>query len=256
METSMNLSKLIRIVLALALMTFPALAGTTFNGTVTYREKMALPPDARLRVTLVDLPGGLPQVGATASIPAIGGVPIAFSLNVNSDLDAGGTYGLMAEISSAGRVLFRNVQPVPVDATDAGPVHILVHYAPGPAPFSADPPPAAPPDLLDAIWTVTSIGGRPIRGTRDLTLTIAADLRAGGSGGCNNYFTETTIEGDAIAFGPAAATRMACAPEFMAQEAEYFAALAAVAAFELDSGSLRLLDAAGVPLVGLVRNRE
>ena len=108
------------------------------------------------------------------------------------------------------------------------------------------------PVLLDTLWRVTSIGARPVLGGPPVPLSIAADHRAGGNGGCNNYFTEASFEADRLTFGPAAATRMVCAPEIMAQEAAYFAALAAVAGFELGQGSLRLLDAAGVPLVGLV----
>lgn len=252
----MPFSKLFRIVLAFVLMTLPTLAGATMlNGTVTYRERLALPPDARLRVTLVDLTSGQRHVGATAGIPARGTVPIAFSLNVRSDLDSARAYGLVAEISSAGRVMFRNGEPTPVDIESTALTHIVVQRAPSPPlqPLAEIPlPPAA---LLDQVWTVTSIGGRPVSGSRPVTLSIAADQRATGSGGCNNYFAEASIDGNSIMFGPAAATRMACAPSAMAQEADYFAALAAVTTFELDD-SLRLLDAAGVPLIGLVRNQE
>lgn len=248
--------QLIRIVLALALMAAPALAGTvTLNGTVTYRERIALPPGATLRVTLVTIDSAKPVVGASASIPARGMVPIAFTLNVHTGIDPfGGAYGLMAEISRDGQVLFRNPVPVPVPASPGTPVGILVHHAPQSIEDAVPPPPA--PEFLDMVWTVTSIGGRPVAGTRPLTLSIAADHRAGGSGGCNNFFTEASIEGDRIGFGPAAATRMACEPTIMDQETAYFAALAAVSSYELDAQGLRLLDAAGIPLIGLVRTVE
>ena len=41
----------------------------------------------------------------------------------------------------------------------------------------------------------------------------------------------------------------------MAQEAAFFAALSAVAAYEQAEDSLRLLDAAQIPLIGLIRNK-
>ncbi|MHA6297316.1 META domain-containing protein [Devosia sp. CAU 1758] len=242
------------------LMLTPAWAGTiTLNGNVTYRERITLPPDAWLRVTLIELDNAAPIIGASASIPARGQVPLAFSLNVRNTLEADTAYGLVAEISSAGAVLFYNPVPVPVAPRSGHVPDIVVNFVPpppdpkpGPLP---DPPPEAPifqADLVDIVWTVTSIGGRPVSGDRPLTLSIAPDHRAGGFGGCNNYFTETSIEGSTITFGPAAATRMACDAVTMGQEAGYFAALAAVASYERDEHGLRLRDAAGVPLIGLI----
>ena len=39
---------------------------------------------------------------------------------------------------------------------------------------------------------------------------------AGGSGGCNTYAAPVNIDGDAMAFGRLASTRMACAPPLLA----------------------------------------
>src|SRR5690606_3868788 len=118
--------KLIRIVLALTLMAAPAMAETvTLDGTVTYRERIALPQGAQLRISLVALPSGAAIVGASSDIPVIGQVPLAFSLNIRSKL-TGDAYGLVAEIRSGGHTLFRNAAPVPVDPYAALPVHILL----------------------------------------------------------------------------------------------------------------------------------
>ncbi|MBJ3783312.1 META domain-containing protein [Devosia sediminis] len=265
----MSMSKLVSALLALLLiLTTPALAQPVIlDGTVTYRERIALPPDAWLRVMLVELTDGRPIVGATAGIPAKGEVPIAFVLNVRSDVDAhDGTHGLVAEISSGGRVLFRNPVPVPV-AAPGNLTHIVANYAPGPIvdpkppeepdePMLPDPLLPPQPGLLDTVWTVTSIGGKPAIADSKPTLSIAADHRAGGTGGCNNFFTEATVSGDSISFGPAAATMMACGQEIMDQEHAYFLALEAVASYHLDAQGLRLLDAAGIPLIGLVSATE
>jgi len=249
----MTLSRLMAALLVLLTLAVPAAASPlTLTGEVFYRERMALPPGATLHVSLVTLPDGRAVVGAGAAIEARGQVPLAFTLNIRSDV-AGRPhgFGLVAEIRHAGVPLFRNDRPVPVDVTAPEPVSILLHRVVRPPAPPVEP--AVPePVLLDTLWRVTSIGARPVLGGRPVTLSIAADHRAGGNGGCNNYFTEASFEADRLTFGPAAATRMVCAPEIMAQEAAYFAALAAVAGFELGQGSLRLLDAAGVPLVGLV----
>lgn len=254
----MQLSRLVRaIVILLVALSAPATAATTLNGTVTFRERIALPNDAWLRVTLIDLATMAPVVGASAGIPAKGQVPIGFSLNVHSQVEATtGAYGLTAEISNAGQVLFRTARPVPVTIGDSAPTVIMVYRAPSQPPQPEPSIPATPPELFDTLWSVTSIGGRPVAGPRPPTLSIAPDHRAGGFGGCNNYFTEASINAQALTFGPAAATRMACAPDLMTDEAAYFTALGAVASYELEGQGLRLLDAAGVPLIGLVRTTE
>lgn len=248
----MLLLRLVGIIFACLFIAAPALAeGITLSGTVTYRERMALPPDAQLRISLISLPGGAPIAGAVADIPAKGQVPLAFSLNLRRQ-PAAGAYGLTAEIRSGANLLFRNAQPVPLTLDLTQPVEIIVQ----PMPISPSPTPPPVPALTDIVWTVTSIGGRPAIGALPPTLSIAADLRASGHGGCNNYFAEASLSGSAISFGPAAATRMACEPDLMTQESAYFAALAAVTGFELEGTSLRLLDAAGIPLIGLVRSAD
>lgn len=238
---------------ALAMMALPALAQhVTFSGNVTYRERIALPPGAQLNVTLVELPHATPVAGASAKVPATGGAPLAFELHVRRTLRADTTYGLIAEISAGNGFYFRNPTPVAVDPASPAAINILVRSAPAPKPVSEPDMPLPPASLTDISWTVTSIGGRPVSGTRPSTLSIGADLAVGGNGGCNNYFTEARIDGTTLSFGPAAATRMACAEEAMKQEAAYFTALAAVTSYQLDGKSLRLLDEAGVPLIGLV----
>ncbi|KKB07278.1 META domain-containing protein [Devosia chinhatensis] len=246
--------RLLQIVLVFLAMIVPAWAQpVTISGTVTYRERIALPSGAQLRVTLVTLPEGQSLAGATARIPAKGQVPLSYSLNVHRPL-GNGIYGLVAEIQAGDAVLFRNAAPAPVDPTSSEPVEIVVQSQP--RQLARPPAPTFPAALIDTEWTVTSIGGRPTLNGRPVTLLIAADLRAGGKSGCNDYFSEASISEGAITFGPAAATRMACAPDVMAQEAGFFAALEAVAEFDLDGTRLRLLDAAGIPLIGLVREGE
>ncbi len=247
----MPVSLVIRVIVAFLLLAAPTLAQSiTIDGSVAYRERIALPDNSRLSVSLIDLPTGQSLANASTQIPTRGQPPLAFSLNIHRPITSG-TYGLIAEINIGGQVRFRNAQPVPVDPSAGVPVEILVQSVPSkPTP----PLPELPAGFVDALWTVTSIGGTPVIGTRPPTLSIAPDLRAGGHASCNSYFAEASLTGNRIVFGPAAATQMACAPELMAQENAYLSALAAVAGFEIDGDSLRLLDAAGVALVGLVRD--
>ncbi len=253
----MSLVRIFVALLAFAL-AVPAMAeDVTFAGLVTYRERMALPEDAALTITLVSLPGESRITGAHASLGGKAGSPIQFNLNVRSDvIAAGGQYGLVAEILSGGYVIFRNSQPVLVDAAEPEGNIIEVEFSPPPPhepPEQILPPIETPNPLLDVLWTVTSIGGDPVLHQTEVSFSIAADHRAGGNGGCNNYFTEASFETPPLTFGPIAGTRMACDPAVMAQEARFFAALEATAGYDLVGDTLKLVDAAGIPLAGLIR---
>lgn len=254
-----RLLRAVLVLLAFASIAQAALANdVTFTGEVTYRERMALPLDAELRVTLVSLENGKPIAGATASIGKAGQAPLQYSFNVRSDVvDAGGSFGLIAEIRSEGRTLFRSGQPVPIDVLAPLPTPILVAFSPDPP---HDPPvtivpvepvePANP--LLDTAWRVIGIGGDPVLADTEITLAIAADRRAGGNGGCNSYFTEADFEATPLSFGPVAGTRLACTYATMEQETAYFAALSTIAGYDLSGTSLALVDAMGVPVIELV----
>lgn len=230
----------------------------TFTGLVAYRERMALPPGAALAISLVSLPDQRLIAGAHAWLDAKANSPIQFTLNVRSTvLAAGGSYGLVAEIRSEGRTIFSNGQPVVVDPLAPSGILIPVQFSPPPPhdpPIEVLPLPEAPNPLLDVVWSVTSIGGDPVLPGSGLTFSIAADYRVGGHGGCNNYFAEASFDVPPLSFGPVAGTRMACAPAVMAQEARFFTALGATVGYEVAGDTLKLFDAAGVPLVGLVRS--
>lgn len=253
--------RLVRFAVALVTLlgfVMPAAADdVTFAGLVTYRERIALPADAVLAVTLVSLPGQHRVAGARADLGGKAGSPISFSLNVRSHVvAAGGRFGLLAEISSGGNVIFRTGQPVLVDAAEPEGNIIEVTFTPPPPhdpPDQVLPPADTPNPLIDVPWTVTSIGAEPTLPGSEVTFSIAADYRAGGNSGCNNYFTEAGFAGSPLSFGPIAGTRMACATEIMEQEQRFFAALGATVGYELAGDTLKLFDAAGVPLVGLIR---
>jgi putative lipoprotein len=251
------LKRLFAGLVALMLLAGPAMAqAITLNGTVTYYERMALPAGSQLRLQLVTLSGNRQIAAAASQITGKASPPIGFSMNLHStSAQTAGPLGLVAEIRSNGQLFFRSAAPTPIDLASPSGIAIVVSRASAPLPKPAEPS-MPEPQILDTSWTVTSIGGRPVIGTRPVTLTIDLDARIGGNATCNRYTSEASLDGDTMTFSPAAATRMACAPELMAQEAAYFAALAAVASYQLDGSSLRLLDAAGIPLIGLVRVSE
>ncbi len=80
------------------------------TGTVTYRERVALPPDAELEVTLVDVSrvDAPATVVAKQSIRTAGrNVPIPFEIQYQErEIDPRHTYQIQARISRAGKTMF------------------------------------------------------------------------------------------------------------------------------------------------------
>jgi heat shock protein HslJ len=85
-----------------------------------------------------------------------------------------------------------------------------------------------------------------VEGT-EVTAEFGTDGRVSGSGGCNRFSGEYTLEGDSLAIGPVASTRMACfEPEGVGeQESAYFAALARTASWTFRDERLQLRAADG-----------
>ncbi len=50
-----------------------------------------------------------------------------------------------------------------------------------------------------------------------LTVTLGADGRAYGNGGCNHWFAPYTVDGDKLSFGKIGSTRKLCAAALMEQ---------------------------------------
>jgi putative lipoprotein len=241
----------------------PAIAERlTLSGEVTYRERIALPADAVLRVQLIDTAaaaGAPARVEARATISAAGQVPLLFTLNFDDRiLEEGHSYALLAEISAGGAIWFRNVEPFAVDPRMPAPAIVIVTSFTGTLQrHAAPPPPAVPatPDILDVTWRAETIAGDPVLAQAETTLSIAADMRAGGRGGCNSYFAQAALAGESLRFSAVASTRMACtAAEVTAQEISFFEALAATRFWRLRDGKLVLLDAAGREVVVLAKS--
>jgi heat shock protein HslJ len=104
-------------------------------------------------------------------------------------------------------------------------------------------------------WVATAIaigsGVVSSETTSAVTAEFTADGQLSGSDGCNSYDGTYTVDGQSIAIGPLASTRMACADEELdAQAMAYAEALAAAAMWAVDpSGTLTLTSAEGSVLI-------
>lgn len=235
--------------LGLLLMVGQAAAATlTISGEVTYLERIALPPDGLLRISLVDLEApDQPRVKAEGAIATPGQVPLTFRFNLDDKVIATDKrYGLRAEILSGLQLWFRNAEPVPVDLAATENLRVVVSFV-GETRTAVKVDPAP---LLSVTWTAIEIGGIAVT-PEESTLSIGADKRTGGRGGCNSYFTQARIDGAGLSFAPVAATKMACSETVMAQEAVFFAGLAETRGWRIVEETLELLGTDGKVLMRL-----
>lgn len=242
--------------IAVLLAASPAFAAkVNLSGEVTYRERVALPETAVLSIELVDLAWpDRPRLSVSASTGA-GQVPLAFTLTFEDSLILPRhSYALNAEIN-AGDMQFRNIDPFLVTPlAQVEPVVIVTNLV-----AQADEPSNEPVvelddlPLLGVTWQATSIDEAPVPPGIKITLLIEDDMRAGGSGGCNSFFSQATVTADSFAIGQVAATARACPGGRMGIEQSYFAALKAATTWAMDGDTLTLLDMGGKPVVTFER---
>lgn len=103
-----------------------------------------------------------------------------------------------------------------------------------------------PTELTGIDWTLVSIttGGTGAGVPEEVAATLRLDAgQASGSGGCNEFFGDYLVDGAGLSLGPLGATKKLCADPQQQIEDAYFAALGAVAYWQIaDDGGLRLLD--------------
>ncbi len=256
--------RVLAVVCVLAFAASPALAAkVSLPGQVTYRERVALPGDATLRLQLVDesLPSAPPRLDVEAAIGA-GQVPLSFSLSFEDTIIIPDhSYALIAAISSGGGLMFRNFEPYPVNPlAPAAPVLIVTNMVATPntdASSSAPPPapqPVTPAPIFGTTWTATDIGGAAIVPRTSPSMTIGDDLHAGGSGGCNSWSAQAVLDGDTLRFGAVISTQRACTSNAVnLQEQAFFAALGAAASWKLEGNALTLYGADGAEAVRFSR---
>lgn len=107
-----------------------------------------------------------------------------------------------------------------------------------------------PRDLTVREWVVQSIDGRSVVDHSRTTLTFNPEGQLAGSAGCNRYTGGFELQGGALQVKGMAATRMACSPVLMDQEARFLKALAMAQSWRLQrDGSLLITGAEGHTLL-------
>jgi putative lipoprotein len=233
---------------ALALIAGCASSATVIEGSATFRERMALPPNAEFEAVLQDVSrADAPAMElGRATIPNAPLPPIRFTIPYDAaKIVPSNSYAVRAVIRVDGRLWFTSDTHHPVLTRGAGnTVDILLKRV-------AEPP-MADAALLNTYWRILSLAGEPVtvaEGRREPNVILrSADGRDSWSAtaGCNKLSGSLTVTGQGLAFRPGASTRMACPPPLDALERALAQALAASTQWRIDGDRLELLDEAGV----------
>ena len=113
--------------------------------------------------------------------------------------------------------------------------------------------PACAVNLAGSEWRPSRIGTSAISPEARLFVQFKSAGQLAGHGGCNRFFGQYKISGNAISIGPVGATRMACAEPLMTLEMAFFSGLEGAKTFRRDKTKLVLFDASGKELASLIQ---
>lgn len=227
-------------------------AEQTIRGSVVYRERIALPPEANLTVQLLDvsLADVAAQVIGETKISDISGSPIPYSLHFDANqLLPGHSYALQARIAAGDTLWFVNDTRHAIEPENAQqPFDINVVMVRQSSDVIQNS------NIEDKNWLAEDILGAGVIDTAQTTLSIAPDGAVDGSGGCNRFFGKATLTNDQLSFGAVGSTYMQCPPALMNQERKFMEALEKTRSYKMDLGKLFLLDDKGEEIARLSPN--
>ncbi|MGN6391365.1 MAG: YbaY family lipoprotein [Gemmatimonadales bacterium] len=229
--------------------TLPAPAHAV-TGHVTYRERMALPPDAEVRVMIVEASrADSAKPVADTTFRAEGRqVPLPFTLPFDrGHIDPRRDYALRATITSERRTIFSTPLVVLVITHDhPTQLDLVLAQVPGTAGTVPASSPAAATEqanakaipLVGTSWVLEDIGGTAAIDAPHATLEFPEADRAVGNGSCNRFSGGLTLGDSTLAFSRMLSTKIACPPPVMSQEAKYLQALQGAERYALEGTSL------------------
>jgi putative lipoprotein len=229
-------------------------AASQITGTITYRARIALSPDASIDVRLEDvsIADAPAKVVAENTFASLGQqVPIPFQLPYDaSAIQPSHRYSLRVQIKLGENLLFTTTRAYPV-LTNGAPskVNVVVDPAGAPSAPAPSPKPSAPagPNALRGTrWMLIELHGKPVTAMnpqKPAFLMLATDQkRYTGSSGCNSLTGSFQLSGDSLQLLGGAMTMMACPDPIMKQEQEFNEALTATGSYQIQGNTLELLE--------------
>lgn len=207
------------------------------TGTVTYRERIALPPDAVAEIWIADVSPGMivAQVLLADTTVRVEGrqVPLPFEIRFDpARAESTHTYALKAVIKSAdGQTLFTSGDSTFV-ITQGNPTRVDIVLS-----RSSE---GGAVGLAGTSWLLEDLAGAGVVDRVQATLEFTEPGRVVGNASCNRFFGNVEISGTTIKVGALGATKMACAEAVNNQEMKYLKALANAERFTLEGTILQV----------------
>ena len=216
-------------------------------GTVSYRQRIALPPNAVVKLVIEDVSyADAPAVSiADEEITTQGRqVPIAFGVpNDPAVIDPTHRYQIRATIAAQDHLLFASTAAYPV-LTHGAPTHVDIRLD-----QVQGNPQIAPPErdhaLTETHWRLIELNGKEVSLPKEqrATLVLTEDgHRIQGSGGCNQLSGVYELEGNTLRFRNVASTMMSCPDPIMMEEQQFVTALSATETYRISGKTLELLN--------------
>ena len=219
----------------------------TLDVTAAYRERIALPPDARLDVQLLDVSrADAASLTIASQRVAMTSVPMTVRLHYDpAVIDAAGRYAVAAAIWSGDRLVFRTVNRFAVfDQPGDNSVEVMLFMVADDTGTDA-----SPASIAGVSWSVTAVAGQRWSSEDPATLTIDEDMAFSIFGGCNRFVGQLRLSDPEIAFpDDFAGTLMACPEEVEALERRFLEALRGVSRYVRFGDGLVMTDADGQEL--------
>lgn len=246
------------------------------KGDVVYRERIALPENAQLEVTLSSAAtddSAANVIATTTFMPTVSS-PIPYELKFDSSaIRPDETYELSARIMVGDKVFFTTLAKKTIFGDEENDTQILVGRASStaentpatdtgstPATDAENTPVVAPQEVqninaLTGEWVIVSISGKTVNEQVPATLSVAENGRINGKSGCNSFGGNVEVKNAKLAFGPVVSTKMACRPELMKQETDLFQTFPLITGYSTTDEGLTLLDADNNPVLVLSRKK-
>ncbi|SRR6266498_1162179 len=195
------------------------------TGTVTYRARMALPPDATVKLRLEDVSrqDAPAKLITEVTIQSAGKqVPIPFQLTYDPvQIDKTHRYVVRARILARGEVLFSSTAAYPV-ITNGSPNDVTIIVEPVTKP-------SKPTALEDTQWNLIELSGEGVQansGLKEPFLTLRSQSKQMiGSAGCNRLFGSYLAGKRSLRIESIGSTKMACDEAVMKTEQAFIQAL-------------------------------
>lgn len=225
----------------------------SIEGTASYRERIALPPDAVFEATLEDVSrmDGPSAVLGQARIEQPGNPPFHFTIQYDpAQIQPNHIYSVRARLLSGERLLFTTDKRYQVLTQGHGSEigTLMLRRASG----SGVEMDSNSTELRKTYWKLIQISDKSITPADQQQAAYlifqTEDGRVTGSGGCNRLSGSYTATEDSLRFAGVASTRMACM-RGMETESSFLAALEHVRTWKISNRQLELFDDGGKMLL-------